>query len=237
MKAVTDSGTKRFNPLRAAVQMATARFFVGPFHYWYNHLSVEGHEHVPDKGPFLVVSNHISYFDPPIVVIAVDRPMGFIAKKELFEKPLLRPLIDFFGAIEIDRDKPSLSSIRKVKQVFKAGWSVGIFIEGTRNKTPGTLGQPHVGPAYFAWTNKVRILPVGLLKTKATERSQGAIVRFGPMIDASEDLDATTWRIMANIAELIGWSLPERNSQKGPTLLTASDDCLPRGKSMAPRST
>jgi len=188
--------------------MATARLIVGPFHYVHNHLKVTGRENVPKKGPFLVVSNHISYYDPPIVVISVDRPMGFIAKKELFTKAWLRNLINFFGAIQIDREKPSLSTMRAIKKVFQAGWSIGIFIEGTRNKTPGTLGEPHLGPAYLAWTNRVPILPAGLLDTADTKK--GAQVHFGKMIQPSADLEKTTWEIMASIAELTGWTLPER---------------------------
>lgn len=207
-KEAQQKSVKRFNPVRAFIQIATARLLVGPFHYVYNHLKVSGRENVPKKGPFLVVSNHLSYFDPPIVVISVDRPMGFVAKKELFEKRLLKPLISFFGAIEVDRERPSLSTMRMIKQVFQAGWSVGIFIEGTRNKTPGTLGAPHLGPAYLAWANKVPILPAGILHTN--DPKTGAIVRFGKMIEPSEDLHATTWEIMESISQLTGWALPQR---------------------------
>lgn len=207
-KELKEHDLKRFNPTRAFIQMATARLFVGPYHYVHNRLKVTGRENVPKKGPFLVVSNHLSYYDPPIVVISVNRPMGFIAKKELFTKAWLRNLINFFGAIQIDREKPSLSTMRAIKRVFQAGWSVGIFIEGTRNKTPGTLGQPHLGPAYLAWTNRVPILPVGLVDTPDPKR--GAKVHFGKIIQPSADLDKTTWEIMASIAKLTGWALPEQ---------------------------
>jgi 1-acyl-sn-glycerol-3-phosphate acyltransferase len=214
-KDAQERSVKRFNKTRALVQMATARLFVGPFHYVYNRLQVTGRKHIPKRGPFLVVSNHLSYFDPPIVVISVDRPMGFVAKKELFEKAWLNALINFFGAIEVDREKPSLSTMRTIRRVFQAGWSVGIFIEGTRNRTPGTLGQPHLGPAYLAWSNRVPILPAGLLNTN--DRNSGAIVRFGKLIQPSADLEATTWEVMRSIAELTGWALPKRKRIKEKT--------------------
>jgi 1-acyl-sn-glycerol-3-phosphate acyltransferase len=210
-KDAQDRSVRRFNPVRAVIQMATARIFVGPFHYVYNRLKVTGHENVPKRGPFLVVSNHLSYFDPPIVVISVARPMGFVAKKELFSKKLLKPLINFFGAIEVDRDKPSLSTMRTIKRIFQAGWSIGIFIEGTRNKTTGLLGQPHLGPAYLAWVNKVPILPAGILSTN--DPKSGAKVNFGKLIQPSPDLDATTWEIMHSISQLTGWELPPRRLQ------------------------
>ncbi len=207
-ESAQEKSLKRFNPTQAKVQMAIAHYLVGPYHRFYNRLIVEGKEHVPEKGPFLIVSNHMSYFDPTIVVVSVDRPTGFVAKAELFKKPLLKPLINFLGALEIDRDKPSLSSIKTIKRVLKAGWAVGIFIEGTRNKTPGVLGSPHLGPAYLAWSTKVKILPAGLLDTGKEARK--AIVRFGPTIEPSADLEATTWKIMESISKLIDWKLPER---------------------------
>jgi len=201
----TDS--KRYNSLRAAIQMATAHYIVGPFHYCHNHLSITGRENVPQSGPFLAVSNHISAYDPSIVVISVDKPMGFIAKKELFEIPWLSPLISLLGAIEINREKPSVSSIRTIKQAFAAGWAVGIFIEGTRNKTPGILGQPHTGAAYFAWSNKVKILPVGILNTN--EPGGKAVVHIGKLMEPTGDLEHTTWEIMQAISDLTGFKLPE----------------------------
>jgi 1-acyl-sn-glycerol-3-phosphate acyltransferase len=116
--------------------------------------------------------------------------------------------MDFYGTIIIDRDKPSVSTIRTIKEAFQCGWSVGIFIEGTRNKTPGTLGKPHTGPAYFAWANKVPIIPVGFTGTNI--RWGKARAAIGPLIYPSEDLEATTWEIMESLSKLTGWALPER---------------------------
>jgi 1-acyl-sn-glycerol-3-phosphate acyltransferase len=203
------TNSKRYNPLRAAIQMAVARCIVRPFHYFYfrNHFSIIGLENVPQSGPFLAVSNHLSVQDPSFVVVCVGRSMGFIAKKELFQIPWLSPIIRLLGAIEINREKPSVSSIRSIKQAFAAGWSVGIFIEGTRNKTPGVLGQPHTGAAYFAWSNKVKILPVGLINTD--QRGGKAIIHIGKLIEPTGDLDFTTWEIMEAISQLTGFKLPE----------------------------
>lgn len=201
-----------FTPTRAAIQLATARYAIRPFHFFYSKLKVEGRENLPkNKEPLLIVSNHLSYFDPPILVVATDRPMGFFSKLELFKSPMLRRLIQFYGAIPVDREKPSLSSIKAVKHIFKCGWSVSVFIEGTRSKTPGVLGKPHTGAAYIAWTNKVPILPIGLINTnKPWGKGGTAIARIGAIILPTEDLEATTWAIMESLAQLTGNELPQR---------------------------
>ncbi len=201
-----------FTPTRAAIQIATARYAIRPFHFFYSKLKIEGRENLPKtSSPVLIVSNHLSYFDPPILVVATDRPMGFFAKLELFKSPMLRRLIQFYGAIPVDREKPSLSSIKTIKHIFKCGWSVSIFIEGTRSKTPGCLGKPHTGAAYIAWTNKVPILPIGLIDTnKPWGKGGTAVARIGEVMQPSADLEATTWAIMERLSSLTGYSLPQR---------------------------
>jgi 1-acyl-sn-glycerol-3-phosphate acyltransferase len=197
-----------YAPRLALKQKLTADLIINPFHTIYSRFSYSGRENIVGTGPFLVVSNHLSYFDPPLMVVSTGEPLIFVAKKELFSMPVFRHVVRFFEAIAIDRDKPSLSSMRAVKQAFEAGWSIGIFIEGTRNKTPGALGQPQLGPAYFAWANKVPIVPVGLIGTEV--RFGKATAKIGKLIQPSQDLESTTWEVMNSLAELTGWQLPER---------------------------
>jgi 1-acyl-sn-glycerol-3-phosphate acyltransferase len=211
------SEEKKFKPIkrprwtqwRKVAQHITAHCAIEPFHFFYSRFSHTGRENIAGhKGPFLVVSNHLSYYDPPLMVVSTGIPLAFMAKVELNSSPILKPIMDFYGTIIIDRDKPSLSTIRTVKEAFQSGWSVGIFIEGTRNKTPGVLGKPHIGAAYFAWANKVPIIPLGLVGTNVKwGKARGAV---GPIIQPSADLEATTWEIMESLSKLTGWELPER---------------------------
>lgn len=197
-----------FDAVHAAFQMFLAHYVVGPYYYIFRRLCVSGRENVPHNTPLIVVSNHISNFDPPIACIAADRYMCFAAKKELFENPYLTWLITLLGAIYIDRQKPSHSSIKKIKQAIRAGWCVSIFIEGTRSKIPGSIGIPHTGAAYLALSNKLPILPVGLIDTN-TKKGK-CYARIGKIIEPSADLEATTWKIMHSLSELTGYRLPDR---------------------------
>lgn len=88
---------------------------------------IYGAEKVPSKGPLIIVSNHASYFDPPILSSAVGRPVAYMAKEELFQIPLLKPLIELYGAYPIKRGSGDLSAFRAARKALAHGWAVGIF--------------------------------------------------------------------------------------------------------------
>jgi 1-acyl-sn-glycerol-3-phosphate acyltransferase len=201
-----------YSPNQLLKQRLTADLVIWPFHTLYSRFSYEGRENVVGKGPFVIVSNHLSYFDPPLLVISTGEPLIFVAKKELLNIPVFNHVIKFFGSIGIDRGKPSRDSIREVKRAIDAGWSIGIFVEGTRSKTPGILSKPHIGPAYFAWSNKIPIVPVGLIGTN--KRFGKARAKIGKLIQPSKDVNQTTWEIMESLSELTGYALPPRKSDK-----------------------
>ncbi len=196
-----------FSPSRSAIQLATEQFIVRPFYTVFKQLSVSGRENMKIDGPMVIVSNHLSLWDPPILSVATQIPICYIAKKELFDNPYLERLIELLGAVAIDRTKPSLSSIKKIKQAVKAGWSLGIFIEGTRSKIRGSLGPPHTGAAYFAHSNNLPILPVGLIDTN--QKRGKCYARVGQLIEPGPDLEAKTWEIMHALSELTGYKLPD----------------------------
>lgn len=204
-----DYDAQAFTPLRTAVYMATARYFFGSLFAVMNRLEFSGRENLPE-GPVIFVSNHLSNWDPPLVSKVVDRPISYLAKKELYSDKFFKNLVRFYGAISIDRDKPEVSTFKAVRGMLKAGWSLGMFIEGTRNKTPGVLGKPHNGPAYFAKANRLPIVPVGIVGTNIPYGKVYA--KIGKPIMPTDDLESTTWQIMESLSELTGFNLPERSS-------------------------
>lgn len=198
---------KAFTPFRTGIYMATARYFFGTWFAVQNRLEFSGRENIP-PGSVVFVSNHLSNWDPPLVSKVVDRPVCYLAKKELYADKFFKSLVRFYGAISIDRDKPEVSTFKAVKEMLKAGWSLGMFIEGTRNKTPGILGLPHQGPAYFAKANKLPLVPVGIVGTN--ERFGKVHAKIGKPIQPSADLEKTTWEVMESLSELTGFQLPVR---------------------------
>ncbi len=196
-----------FTPFRGFLHMLVSRALIRPFFLVYKRVRITGRENVPRQGPLLVVSNHLSELDPPLIQAALDRPVAFLAKEELFRVPGLRAFIKFAGAISLNRAHPGLGTFKEAKAVLKSGWALSVFIEGTRNRTPGSLRRPHLGPAYIAGLADVPILPVGIV---GTDKPWGrAEVRIGPVLQPQSDINDTTWMIMERLSELTGFALPE----------------------------
>lgn len=198
----------RFDAKRVAVQMMVGNQFVQPYHFIMTRLKVYGRENIPKEGSLIVVGNHISHFDPPLFAFVTQRPMIYMAKSELWDNKYMGRLLDWLGALPIKRGKPQLSTVKFIRQIMKTGWSLGMFIEGTRCKTPNSIGKPHVGAAYFAKVTNSRILPIGFIGTD--KRFGPARVNIGKVIEPGDDLEAKTWEIMDALAELTGFQILER---------------------------
>lgn len=196
-----------YTPFHTFTYRLTADYFFRPLYAVYHRLSITGRENLPE-GPCIIVGNHLSLTDPPLLAAVTKKPIAFMAKEELYTVQGLKQWILAYGAISVDREKPEKSTFKAIKEVFKHGWSLGLFIEGTRSKTPGLLGHPQNGPAYFAKANKVPIVPVGLIGTNV--KWGKAYAHIGKPIEPSADLEETSWQVMAALSELTGFALPPR---------------------------
>jgi len=112
---------------------------------------------LPD-GPLIIVSNHLSWFDIPLIGIAVPRQIAFMAKKEYFHSPFHRRLVDLYGGFTVERGAVDGTALKKAFEVLDGGRCLGIFPEGTRSKSL-QLQQGHVGTAFIALHKKLTYCP------------------------------------------------------------------------------
>jgi 1-acyl-sn-glycerol-3-phosphate acyltransferase len=121
----------------------------------------EGRENIPASGGVLVVSNHQSHFDPPIVGIGCPRRMNYLARDTLFRFAPFGWLIHSVGAIPIDREGVGLQGIKESLRRLKRGEMVLIFPEGTRTRD-GEIAPFKPGFTVLASRSGASILPVAV---------------------------------------------------------------------------
>jgi 1-acyl-sn-glycerol-3-phosphate acyltransferase len=179
-------------------------------------VEVRGAELVPLQGPLLLVANHSSLLDPPLVGIVCPRPLTFLAKAELFRVPGFGALIRRLNAYPLRREGADPAALRTAQRALGEGRALLIFPEGTRG-AEGVLREAKPGAALLAMHSGVPVVPVYVSGSgRAWPRDRrlprpakvrvtfGAPLRFVPAAgsDRKGQYQAASRRMMAAIAEL-----------------------------------
>jgi 1-acyl-sn-glycerol-3-phosphate acyltransferase len=165
-----------------------------------------GTQRVPLDGPLIIACNHVSYLDPPGMGCFCPRRISYMAKKELFTIPLLGSLIRALGAYPVDRQGSATAAIKRSLEVLRAGGAIGIFPEGTRNRT-GSV-QPQTGVALLASLAGAPVVPAVIVGSDRATRLAKIKVAFGSPLAAPdgkathEDLAKFTADVMTAIQAL-----------------------------------
>ena len=136
-------------------------------------LHVEGREHIPSEGAVIIAPNHKSYFDPPLVGVAIKkRVVHYMAKEELFRNPFFRWILRQFGTFPVKRGSVDRTAVRQAVKELKNGNALGIFPEGTRIKRSG-LGRFHSGMASLALMTGTPVIPVAIVGSADMPHKKG----------------------------------------------------------------
>lgn len=181
-------------------------------------LQARGTEHVPRTGALLLVANHSSVLDPPLVGGMAPRPLTFLAKAELFDIPLFGALIRGVNAHPLRREGADAGALRTALRVLEGGGALLVFPEGTRGPE-GALREPKAGAAMLAILSGAPVVPAYVQGSGAAwprgrrlPRPAKVVVTFGPPltfqraagVDRKAHYEATSRAIMAAIGRLGG---------------------------------
>lgn len=207
----TDSASKGATPQILTRPTLTYRFVRNAMRVWfwtYFRRRIEGRGNVPRTGGLLIVANHQSYLDIPLISIAVSRHVSFVARRSLARSSFLAFIMRECGAVLVDPGKADRAALREIGAHLAAGDCVAIFPEGTRSPD-GAMHDFRAGALLAARQAGVPIVPAAIRGTfdawgkgRSLPRPTRVAIRFGPAIDPHEG-DALE-RVRATIADMIG---------------------------------
>ncbi len=135
----------------------------GTFRLFAN-ISVSGVDNVPAEGPLIIVANHQSNMDPPLLAPLVPRRLKFLAKHTLFKNPIASWFLRAWGAYPVNREARDVSAMRWALEHLQQGGALVLFPEGTRH--PKGMGEAQTGAAMFALRTGAPLLPIGITGTE-----------------------------------------------------------------------
>lgn len=181
---------------------------------------ITGRENIPKSGPYIIVLNHVSKADAPLLFVAFPPiRLRFFAGEKWEKHPIFGPIMAMAGGIYINRGEVDRTALKEATTAIANGSIFALAPEGTRSKT-GQMAKARPGAAYLATRAKVPILPAAVINTDIVganfTRLRRTVVKAHigkpillPDLDRrirSKELADYTDLIMAHIAVL----LPER---------------------------
>lgn len=205
-----------------------------------------GHRHVPRQGPVLLVANHSSVLDPPLIAGMTPRPVTFLAKAELFEIPVFGRLIRALGARPLRREGGDPAALRTALRLLGEGRVLLVFPEGSRGPE-GRLRPPKPGAGMLAVLSRAPVIPVYISGTgrawpkgRRWPRPARVTVRFGEPVTVpgpdpaarKDSYEAASRAMMAAIARLK--DAEDRARSASPRELGAAIDGVGAGGASTP---
>ena len=191
-----------------------SKLFVFPIYKFVFKGHLIGRENIPQQDSFIMVSNHGSLLDPPLLGHALGRNISFMAKAELFRIPFLGFIIKACGAYPVKRGIADKNTIKIACKKLSNDNCIGIFIDGTRQKN-GRVNKPKQGAALLSFKNQKLLLPVAIVNSQSRVKFKFFIPLFSkivikvgkpvqpPQSSSRDDLNSLTMHLQDKINNLI----------------------------------
>jgi 1-acyl-sn-glycerol-3-phosphate acyltransferase len=154
-----------------------------------------GGRHMPSHGPALLVANHQSFFDPPLVGLAVGRTIHYLARKTLYASPPFAWFLNSVNAHPVDQEGVATEGLRAIMELLKEGDAVLVFPEGERTWT-GKMSPLKAGVHFLIKRVPVPIVPIGIAGAFEAYPRTSKLPKLSPLF-----LPATNHAIAAVVGE------------------------------------
>lgn len=172
------------------------------FRFYYNP-KIINKEVIPKEGPILIVGNHKHIYDQCLTIMATKRVIHYMAKKEYFDGKMAW-FFKLVGCIPVDRSIKDHNATDKALKVLNSGGAIGLFPEGTRNKTKDVFLLPFkFGTVSMAKKTNATIIPFGLT-CDYKFRSKNLTIRYGtPFKVGDMDLEDANKKLYEEVERLM----------------------------------
>lgn len=179
-----------------------SRIFLGFIFMIIYRPKIYGKENLDVSGPVVIAGNHIHLFDQCVPIICFKRGIHYMAKKEYFDNVFTRWFFKGTGCISVDRKSKDKDAVSSALSVLNDGGAIGIFPEGTRNRTSDKLLPFKFGAVSLAKKSDSYIIPFGI--SGKYKINGGLTVRFGkPFKVGSSTLEDANKRLYDEILFLM----------------------------------
>ncbi len=184
-----------------------------PLFRFYYTPKVYGAEKIPKDGPIVIAGNHKHVYDQCITIMVTKRVIHYMAKKEYFDGKLA-PLFRFVGCIPVDRSRRDTASAMSAMRVLKRGGAIGIFPEGTRNKTDEFLLRFKTGAVSMAKKTGALVVPFGIVGDY-TFRSKNLAIRYGDPFSVEDmTIEEANQKLYEEVGRLMREGLAAEEKEK-----------------------
>ena len=176
---------------------------------FYYHPTIINKEVIPKDGPVLIVGNHKHVYDQCLTIMATHRPIHYMAKKEYFDGKMAW-FFKLVGCISVNRQIKDTHATEQALDILKNGGAVGLFPEGTRNKTKEFLLPFKYGTVSMAKKTNATIVPFGLTGDYEF-RSKNLTIRYGePFKVGDMDLSEANDKLYHEVERLMKENLEKK---------------------------
>ena len=186
--------------------------FLKPLFRFYYNPRIINKEAIPKDGPIIICGNHMHIYDQCPVIMSTKRVVHYMAKKEYFDGKL-KWFFKFTGCIPVNRSIKDENAKNLALEVLEEGGAIGLFPEGTRNKTKAFLLPFKFGAVSMAKKTNATIVPFGITGTYKF-RSKNLTVRFGSAFKVGDmTLEEANEKLYKEIERLMKKNIKEEKKR------------------------